>query len=67
MMWSLEKAGKLKHLSALVAGGFTDMKDNTTPFGKTARRLLLNILQNIHILFVLAHRQGILRIIGLWY
>ncbi len=33
MMCSLDRAGKLKGLKALLVGGMTDMKDNSIPFG----------------------------------
>jgi len=34
MMNNLRLAGQLKNLSGLIVGGFTDMKDNESPFGK---------------------------------
>ncbi len=40
MMISLKRAGKLSHLAGLVVGGMTDMKDNQTPFGKTAEEII---------------------------
>jgi muramoyltetrapeptide carboxypeptidase len=40
MMLNLKRAGKLKDLAGLVVGGFTDMKDNTVPFGKTAEEII---------------------------
>jgi muramoyltetrapeptide carboxypeptidase len=40
MMWNLKLAGKLSSLAGLIVGGFTDMKDNTVPFGKTAYEIL---------------------------
>lgn len=36
MMLQLKRAGKLKKLSGLVIGGFTDSKDTERPFGKQA-------------------------------
>jgi muramoyltetrapeptide carboxypeptidase len=33
MMIQLKRAGKLTHLSGLIVGAFTDMKDTTLPFG----------------------------------
>jgi muramoyltetrapeptide carboxypeptidase len=40
MMLNLKRAGKLKGLAGLVVGGFTDMKDNAVPFGKTAEEII---------------------------
>lgn len=36
MFMQLKRSGKLKHLKGLLVGAFTNMKDNTVPFGKTA-------------------------------
>jgi muramoyltetrapeptide carboxypeptidase len=33
MMWNLKLGGKLEQLKGLIIGGFTDMHDNTVPFG----------------------------------
>jgi muramoyltetrapeptide carboxypeptidase len=41
MMIAMKRAGKLKGLAGLVVGGFSDMKDNTIPFGKTAEEIIL--------------------------
>jgi len=35
MMMQLKRAGKLNNLAGLLIGSFSDMKDNTVPFGKT--------------------------------
>lgn len=40
MMLSLKRSGKLDNLSALIVGGFTDMKDNEIPFGKTTQQII---------------------------
>jgi muramoyltetrapeptide carboxypeptidase len=40
MMVHLKRAGVLKNLKGLVAGHFTDMKDNETPFGKNAYEII---------------------------
>lgn len=34
MLWNLKLGGKLDQLKGLIIGGFTDMHDNTVPFGK---------------------------------
>ena len=41
MMISLKLAGKLDGLKALVVGGFTDIKDNEIPFGKSYEEIIL--------------------------
>jgi muramoyltetrapeptide carboxypeptidase len=40
MMTQLKRSGKLSHLTGLVIGGMSDMKDNTVPFGKTAEEII---------------------------
>lgn len=40
MMWNLKRANKLQHLSALLCGGFSEMKDNQIPFGKQAEEII---------------------------
>jgi muramoyltetrapeptide carboxypeptidase len=40
MMWNLKRAGKLKDLKGLIAGGFTGLKDFDIPFGKTAEEII---------------------------
>lgn len=40
MMWSLKRAGKLDQLAGLLVGDFNDMKDNDSPFGKTAYEII---------------------------
>jgi muramoyltetrapeptide carboxypeptidase len=41
MMMNLKRAGKLEGLSGLLVGGFTEIKDNTIPFGYTAEEIIL--------------------------
>lgn len=43
MLMALDRAGKLSRLSALLVGSFTDMKDNTVPFGKTSEEIIADI------------------------
>ena len=40
MMMNLKRAGMLKELKGLIVGSMHDMKDNTVPFGKTARQII---------------------------
>ena len=40
MMVHLLRAGKLEQLAGLVIGGFTDLNDNDTPFGKTIEEII---------------------------
>ena len=40
MLLQLKHAGKLKSLSAFIVGGFTDMKDTTTPFGQNIYEII---------------------------
>ena len=40
MMMGLKRAGKLANLKALMVGAFTDMHDNTIPFGMTAKEII---------------------------
>jgi muramoyltetrapeptide carboxypeptidase len=40
MMMNLKRSGKLHDLAGLVVGGFTDMHDNETNFGKTAYEII---------------------------
>lgn len=40
MMMGLKRAGKLANLKALLVGAFTDMHDNTIPFGMDAKEII---------------------------
>ena len=40
MIMGLKRAGKLANLKALLVGAFTDMHDNTIPFGMTAKEII---------------------------
>ncbi len=46
MLVQLNRAGKLKQLAGLVVGGFTDMKDTSTPFGKTIDEIIYASVQD---------------------
>ena len=45
MMMQLKRAGKLTHLNGMIIGGFSAMKDNTVPFGKTAEEIIVDIVK----------------------
>jgi muramoyltetrapeptide carboxypeptidase len=48
MMQNLRFAGQLKNLAGLIVGGFTDMKDNDSPFGKTAHEIIFDAVKDYH-------------------
>lgn len=41
MLWTLKHAGKLAHISGLIVGGFTKIKDNDDPFGMNVQEIVL--------------------------
>jgi len=45
MMFNLQRAGMLSNLAGLIVGGMSDMNDNTIPFGKTAKEIILEHTQ----------------------
>lgn len=45
MIHQLKRSGKLKKLKGLIVGGFTDCKDTTRPFGKTAYQIISEAVQ----------------------
>lgn len=49
MVVHLRRAGKLEHLAGLVVGGFSDLKDNETPFGKSVPEIVLDALDGTDI------------------
>ncbi len=42
MMLQLDRSGWLNHLSGLIIGGFTDLKDTVIPFGQSVEDLILD-------------------------
>ena len=48
MMQNLRLSGQLKHLSGLVVGGLTEMKDNESPFGQSACEIIREAVQEYH-------------------
>ena len=45
MLQQLKRSGKLQHLSGLVIGGFTDLKDTERPFGKKIEEIIFEIVK----------------------
>ena len=48
MMQNLRLAGQLQNLAGLVVGGFTEMQDNESPFGKTAYEIIHEAIRDYH-------------------
>jgi muramoyltetrapeptide carboxypeptidase len=48
MMQNLRLTGQLKTLAGLVVGGFTELKDNDSPFGQTAYEIILEAVHDYH-------------------
>lgn len=42
MLWQLKRAGKLSEIKGLIVGGFTDLKDNTIPFGESVEDMVMS-------------------------
>lgn len=49
MMNALQRSGKLNDIAGLLIGGMTDMKDNETPFGKTAPEIIYDYVKDMEI------------------
>ncbi|MEP6597459.1 MAG: LD-carboxypeptidase [Ginsengibacter sp.] len=45
MLYQLKRSGKFDKIAGLIVGGFTDMKDTTTPFGQTAYEVIRDVVQ----------------------
>ena len=45
MLYQLKRSGHLKNLAGLIVGGFTEMKDTTTPFGQSAEEVIRDIIK----------------------
>ena len=45
MIHTLKRAGKLKKLAGLIVGGFTGVKDNDIPFGKTVPEIIIEAVK----------------------
>ena len=48
MMMNLKRSGKLQDLAGVIVGGFSDIKDNTIPFGKDAYEIIAEHLQEFN-------------------
>jgi len=46
MMHALKRAGKLKHLKALVVGGLTKIHDNPDPFGQSVEEVIAEVVKD---------------------
>ena len=46
MMYSLKLSGKLRDLKGILLGGFTEMKDNDSPFGLSALEIIHNAVKD---------------------
>jgi len=49
MLYSLKRAGYFDNLNGLIVGDFTDLKKNTTPFGRNLKELILDIVNEYEI------------------
>jgi muramoyltetrapeptide carboxypeptidase len=45
-MMQLKRSGKLSGLKGLIIGSFSEMKDNTVPYGKTAEEIILDAVKD---------------------
>jgi muramoyltetrapeptide carboxypeptidase len=48
MMMALKRAGKLSKIKALLVGGFSDLRDNTVPFGFSVQEIITQIVQEYY-------------------
>jgi len=61
LFFSLKRSGKMKHCRAFIAGGFSDLRDNTiafgqtadNPFGKTHSEIIQEFMSDLEIPFCL--------------
>ena len=58
MMMNLKYGGILKTLSGIIVGAFSDMKDNSTPFGKTAEEIILSAVKEYDFPVVFGFQAG---------
>ena len=48
MMQNFKLSGQLGGLSGMVVGGFTEMQDNESPFGKSAYEIIREAVEDCH-------------------
>ena len=49
MLYSLKRAGYFNNLKGIIVGDFTDLRKNTTPFGRNLNELILEIVSDYNI------------------
>jgi len=49
MLYSLKRAGYFDNLKGIIVGDFTDLRKNTTPFGRNLNELILEIVSDYNI------------------
>lgn len=49
MMMNMKRGGKLKNIESLIVGGFTDMKESTPAYEKTAEEIIKSYITDVHI------------------
>lgn len=49
MMQNLMRSGQLKGIKGLILGGFTQIKDNTVPYGSTAEEIITSYFSSMNI------------------
>mgnify|MGYP006238000461 FL=1 len=58
MLYSLKRAGYFDNLNGLIVGDFTDLRKNTTPFGRNLKELILDIVNEYKIPVVFGFPAG---------
>ncbi|SNR38738.1 muramoyltetrapeptide carboxypeptidase [Lutibacter agarilyticus] len=61
MLMNLKRNGYFNHLKGLVVGGMTDMHDNAIPFGKNAKKIILDIVSEFNFPIVFDFPAGHLK------
>jgi len=58
MLYSLKRAGYFDNLNGLIVGDFTDLRKNTTPFGRNLNELIIEIVDEYKIPVVFGFPAG---------